>query len=343
MKISIIELIFILGTLLFVTTCDDSQNVTNVSATNENLIEYPCMTSDEDCLNVLDVKGGTFQFFSSFNIDSLFNIKGAIIVIHGHQRSGDVYFEKMNSVLSELGLTDSILVLAPKFITLYEKDSQTDFYWNTTSWKWGLQSYSNFNGETISSYEIIDTLLNRLTNNIMFPHLENILLTGMSSGAAFVQMFSASKENNLINDAVLDYAVVNSQYFLHPDPRRLMSDGSISIPENCEIYNKWPLGFDELSPYMDLIGSHQLESFFLSNRVQYFVGENDTNTDNITQGCQYNLVLGINRYDKNINFINYLDGLYPNNKHYLLIIPNIGHSTNAFSSVVFKDYLGSVF
>ena len=329
--------------LLVMTSCDEPVDITDVSGDDFQEIEYPCLTSSEDCINTLNVKGGTFRFFSSFHIDSLSDVSGAIISVHGNNRGGDNYFDKMIAVTSDLGMSDDVLVIAPKFITQYEQSIDTDLYWNTTSWKWGLQSYSNVIGERVSSFELIDTLLNRLTNKTFFPQMENILITGMSSGAAFVQMFSASKENNDYNDVDIHFAVVNSQYFIHPDPLRLMSDGSLSVPENCDSYNDWPLGLDELSIYMDSYGKEQLKSKFLSNSVQYFIGENDTSTDNITNGCQYEFILGSNRYDKNINFISYLDTLYPSNQHQLTVIPNIGHSTNAFSSNIFNGYLNTIF
>ena len=46
--------------------------------------------------------------------------------------------------------TDEILIIAPKFITNYEKTYNSDWYWNTTSWKWGMQSYNSPLGESVA-------------------------------------------------------------------------------------------------------------------------------------------------------------------------------------------------
>ena len=64
------------------------------------------------------------------------------------------------------------------------------------------------------------------------PYIENIVLTGHSSGAAFTHLMSSTKESNLYNDVNIEFAVVNNQYFLHPDSIRMLQDGSFSILDN---------------------------------------------------------------------------------------------------------------
>ena len=329
---------------LFLTwmACDEPVNVTDVSGSDDHPIEYPCLYSSEDCTSLLYAKGGTFEFYSSFHIDSSSLVRGAIISVHGNTRNGNDYFDKMTSVVSGMGLRDDVMVIAPKFITEYEKNNETDWYWSTTSWKWGLESYSSPSGQTVSSFELIDSLLNRLSDKTLFPYIENIVLTGHSSGAAFTHLLSSTKESNLYNDVNIEFAVVNNQYFLHPDSIRMLQDGSFSILDNCGVYNKWPHGLDDLSPYMESIGKSIARSNFLSNRVLYFIGVNDTDSDGITSGCQYEN-LGINRFDKNVNYNIYMDSLHENHNHEIVQIENIGHTTNAFSSNIFTEYLNTVF
>ena len=217
--------------LFFSNGCNDSVQVTDVTGDQNNLVEYPCLSSTEDCLNLIEIDGGIFQSYSSFHIDSLSEVKGAIITIHGHSRNADDYFDKMMSIVSGQGLKDEVMVVSPKFITLYEQSTDTDWYWNTTSWKWGLQSYTS-NGNNVSTFELIDSLLSRLSDKDLFPQLTDILVTGHSSGAAFVHMYSSTKQNNTFNSTNLHFSVVNNQYFLHPDSTRLLPNGSLSVIEN---------------------------------------------------------------------------------------------------------------
>ena len=120
--------------LLFEIGCEDSVVVTDVSGNYANTVEYPCLSSSNDCLSSMSVNGGTFPFFSSFHLDSISGVKGAVITIHGHSRNADDYFDKMISVINGENLKDEVLVVSPKFNTLYEQSLETDWYWNTTSW-----------------------------------------------------------------------------------------------------------------------------------------------------------------------------------------------------------------
>ena len=48
-------------------------------------------------------------------------------------------------------------------------------------------------------------------------------------------------------------------------------------------------------------------------------------------------------YEKNMNYKTYMNLVYPSNQHGFTIIPNLGHTTNTYSSNIFKQYLVSVF
>ena len=150
--------------LLISNGCNDPAQVTDVTGDQSNFVEYPCLSSADDCINIIEIDGGNFQFYSSFHIDSsVSEIKGAIITIHGHSRNADDYFNKMISIVSGQGLKDEIMIISPKFITLYEQSTDADWYWNTTSWKWGLQSYTSSMGNNVSTFEVVDSLLSRLS------------------------------------------------------------------------------------------------------------------------------------------------------------------------------------
>ena len=77
--------------LFIINGCKDSTEVTDVTGYQSNFIEYPCLASTDDCLNIMEIGGG-ISTYSSFHIDSLSEVKGAIITIHGHSRNADDYF-----------------------------------------------------------------------------------------------------------------------------------------------------------------------------------------------------------------------------------------------------------
>jgi hypothetical protein len=327
--------------LLTVFSCEDIP-VTDVSGRANTQRESPCLSEATNCLDTLKIDRGSFNYYSSFDLDSSHNIKGAIITVHGATRNGDDYFERMVSVVQELGLEEEIAVIAPLFITLYEKQNDLDWYWNTTSWKWGNQSYMSDLGESVSSFEVVDEVLLKLSNQNQFPSLSQVLITGHSSGAAFTQTYSSTKENNQYENFMIRFAVANSQYFLYPDSSRYSNQG-VYVPTNCNNYDNWPLGFTENNPYIDTLGVENAKRSFLSNKVDYFIGQNDIGTSDMTSGCGYE-ILGENRYEKTVWFNSYMDISHPENQHNCSIVPDVGHnSAGMFSSEIFKNYLNDLF
>lgn len=322
-------------------SCNEPSKITDVSGENK-IVEYPCLSASSDCINILDVSTGTFQVFSSFHIDSSSDVRGAVITIHGNSRNADDYFEKMISIMGSQVSADEIMVLSPKFITSYEKTLDSDWYWNTTSWKWGMQSYTSALGASASSFQTIDSLLSKLSNKSLFPELSDIVIVGHSSGAAFVHMYSYTKSKNLFKGLNIHFAVVNNQYFVHPGSTRLQPDGSVSTFEDCNNYDNWPYGLGNLNAYMQIIGRPVAKDNFIGNKVDYFIAQNDTETEGITAGC-YHDILGSNRFEKTINYMTYMDIIFPENHHQHTIIPNLGHSTNTLSSDVFRSFIDSIF
>ena len=98
---------------------------------------------------------------------------------------------------------------------------------------------------------------------------------------------------------------------------------------------------DELREQADSESSNSKNNF-LSNKVDYFIAELDTETGDITSGCQYEF-LGNNRYEKNMNYMGYMNMIYPGNQHGFTIIPGLGHTTNTYTSATFIEYIGSIF
>ena len=95
--------------------CEETVSVTDVSNVGGSVIDYPCLSSSEDCINTMNVSSGTSQMYSSFHIDSISEVRGVIITIHGHTRNADDYFDKMVSVVSSQGLKEDIILISPQF------------------------------------------------------------------------------------------------------------------------------------------------------------------------------------------------------------------------------------
>ena len=327
--------------LVLIINCEETK-VTNVSEDQSSQAEYPCLSDASNCLDSIKIKGGTFNFYSSFSLDSVNSVSGVIICTHGATRNGDDYFNRMVSLIKEMNLENEILIIAPQFITLYEKRNETDWYWNTTSWKWGNQSYMSNNGVSVSSFEVIDSLLFRMSIKTNFLNLSTVLITGHSSGAAFTHTYASTKTNNQFEQLKVDFAVVNNQYFLYPDSNRLLSQ-SLYLPIDCNNYNDWPLGFTDCNPYIENLGIDMARSNIIQNKINYFVGSDDTQTSDMTSGCGYDII-GENRFEKTVSFNTYMDISFAENQHAYDVIQGVGHnSAGMFLSEEFKSYLNVIF
>ena len=86
-KLSILLLVLIIN-------CEEVE-VTNVSGSSLNQKEYPCLSDASNCLDSIKIKGGSFNFYSSFSLDSINNISGAIVCTHGATRNGNDYFNNL--------------------------------------------------------------------------------------------------------------------------------------------------------------------------------------------------------------------------------------------------------
>ena len=316
--------------------------VTDVYNEEPITAEYPCVSDALNCLDSINIEGGSVNLYSSFSLDSVNLVSGAIIVVHGATRNGDDYFNRMISTIKSVGLEDSIMVIAPQFITEYEKVHSKDWYWNTTSWKWGNQSYMNGSQISISSFEVIDYLLSRVANTNKFPNLSKVLITGHSSGSAFTHTFASTKSNNTFRNLKIDFAVINNQYFLYPDSNRFLN-GALFTPNDCSNYNDWPLGLTDPNPYIENLGVEVASINLIGNRIDYFIGSNDTQINDMSSGCAYQ-ILGEHRFQKTINFNDYLDISFENNLHQYTVVQGIGHSsTGMFFSNEFKSYINELF
>ena len=108
------KIFFLFFILLY--SCTEEKSVTDVGGViPQNDDQFPCLNSTSDCLNTLILGSDsewTFDYYSSFPLDSIWNVTGAIIVIHGFNRNADEYFENMLSVVQSLDLEDRIIVLS---------------------------------------------------------------------------------------------------------------------------------------------------------------------------------------------------------------------------------------
>ncbi len=312
--------------LIIFCSCAEEKSVTDVgSAIPQNDDQFPCLNSTTDCLNTLNLGSDsewTFNYYSSFPLDSMWNVTGAIIVVHGFNRNADEYFENMLSVVQSLNLEDQVIVIAPDFSTQDDNPGDQEILWTANSWKQGSLSVYKTNKQQLSSFAVIDTIIFDLKNEQYYPNLNTILVTGHSAGAQFTYLYSATNNiENTLNDKQLLYAVANSSSYLYLNELR-QADSDYYIPTDCNDYNNWPFGLQDRNNYASNISSYDIIDQVIQRNVNYFNGLLDTASS--TYGCQYTLQ-GANRLDTGQRHFNFLNYYFPSHNHSFNTVSGASH------------------
>ena len=93
-----------------------------------------------------------------------------------------------------------------------------------------------------SSFEVIDSILSKLSNEQLFRQLSDVIITGHSSRCSICSHVFFFKTKQLFQRIKPHFAVVNNQYFTHPDSTRMQPNGSLTALDDCDGYNDWPYG-----------------------------------------------------------------------------------------------------
>ena len=318
------KIFFLFFILLY--SCTEEKSVTDVGGViPQNDDQFPCLNSTSDCLNTLILGSDsewTFDYYSSFPLDSIWNVIGAIIVIHGFNRNADEYFENMLSVVQSLDLEDRIIVIAPDFSTQDDNPDDQEILWTSNSWKVGSLSVYKTNKQQLSSFSVIDKIITDLNNEQNYPDLNTILVTGHSAGAQYTYLYSATNPvENTLNNKELLYAVANSSSYLYLNELR-EADSNYYIPSDCNNYNDWPFGLEDRNNYASNSSASEIIDQVIQRNVNYFNGLLDTAS--LAYGCEYTLQ-GANRLDTGQRYFDFLNYYFPNHSHSFNTVSGASH------------------
>ena len=318
------KIFFLFFILLY--SCTEEKSVTDVGGViPQNDDQFPCLNSTSDCLNTLILGSDsewTFDYYSSFPLDSIWNVTGAIIVIHGFNRNADEYFENMLSVVQSLDLEDRIIVIAPDFSTQDDNPDDQEILWTSNSWKVGSLSVYKTNKQQLSSFSVIDKIITDLNNEQNYPDLNTILVTGHSAGAQYTYLYSATNPvENTLNNKELLYAVANSSSYLYLNELR-EADSNYYIPSDCNNYNDWPFGLEDRNNYASNSSASEIIDQAIQRNVNYFNGLLDTAS--LAYGCEYTLQ-GANRLDTGQRYFDFLNYYFPNHSHSFNTVSGASH------------------
>lgn len=306
----------------------------------------PCLTVG-DCLSSVELTGsrgeGTFEFYANYPIyeekAEWENLTHALIVVHGASHDPQNYYGYLSNTFENQGISESTILIAPFFRSTATGNSN-DFFWANTAWRRGSESS---NANKISSFEVVDKLIEQLSDKSRFPVLEKIIITGHSSGAAFTHVYAgASKAHARFPEIDFEYVVANSQFFYYPSEQRVNeATNQLYVPGGCPAYMVWPLGYNAIPPYLAGVSAATYNAQFVSRKISYLIGNgNQADPTLNTTDCE-NTLQGSSRFKRGDNMFRYMELAFQGtHQHKRYIVNGIGHDGQGmYQSNEFKDLL----
>ncbi len=276
------------------------------------------------------------------------DIKRVVIMVHGRLRDADKYFDlTMRAAKASNALADT-LIIAPQIISTADA-ARHDLApnlarWKTEAWLGGDTGKGPF---PVSSFEVMDSIIAQLVDRTRFPHLERIVVAAHSGGAQFVQRYAlVGRADQVITTAGLQpyaegldatagkgpvihlrYVVANPSSYVYFDATRPRAAGS------CRDVDRWRYGVNDPVSYAQGSDMKALEQRYLTRRVIYLLGGNDTDPNHsaLDKSCMAE-AQGAHRLERGNNYFAHvlkrakLQGI--SLRHTRVEVPGIAHEAD---------------
>ena len=272
-------------------------------------------------------------FSNESNFENNDDVKRIIIVVHGQNRNANDYFEYIEEAAISTSLINETLIFSPQFLTsqdinYWSLDSSFVFWSGTTQWTGGdLSSSTEENPRSyfLSSFSIIDSVIYSFLDT--YSSLEDLVLIGNSAGGQLVNRYLSG--TTLSGDGKIRYVVCAPSHYLYFNDKRSLNNFETPIfwgePENCNGYNNYRYGLDNLNDYMSSSSIDSIRSRYYRKKVHYLVGDLDFGGTNY---CQSNLQ-GENRFQRAIVYYQHLLDFFGTEiifNHKISLVEGVSHS-----------------
>jgi len=144
--------------------------------------------------------------------------------------------------------------------------------WGVEDWKSGRPALAP---APVSVFDAVDTIVARLADKRLFPHLRTIVIAGHSAGGQLVQRYAAVGHANARagTGIAVRYVVANPSsylYFGNARPKPLAPDD-----KPCHAVDHWPYGFEGRLPAYVQVTPAQAEATYVAQDLVYLLGTDD--------------------------------------------------------------------
>ncbi len=299
---------------------------------------------DQVCRHQIVYGDRVFDFLERRGGQNLESLEQIIVVVHGLQGSAKNALKVGVAVAKELASDKASLVLAPEFLEIAPRVHESSvrlFWWGRSNWRGGDLSYEK-NTVRVSSFTILDDLLQRYLSQDQMPRLKTVIILGHSAGGQYVQRYAIGTDiDKKFPSIQFVFGVANPSTYLYLNSQRpiLGAEGGFSVPteSGCQ-WNAGHFGLESRNDYFLNIPIDDLRRSYLNRAVIYALGmsDNDPNHFQLSKSICAQLQ-GAHRLERGENYVRHLDTFFPGHRHTLIRVKGVGH--NASKMFLSKEFV----
>jgi pimeloyl-ACP methyl ester carboxylesterase len=269
------------------------------------------------------------------------DVTRAIIVLHGALRNAESAFTAIQRAAALAGEAGRhVLILAPQFLSEVDEvryPIPLDVpVWSVDEWKDGGLSEIRRDDSTdhrLSSFALMDALLQMLSDRMQWPALDLVLLAGHSAGGQFVQRYAAAGRapTGLSHHGIRTrFLVANPSSYLYFDERRPMEHGFAPFPQaRCRGFDHYKYGLEAPNPYVATQTPQAMKWHYARQQVIYLLGTLDADAAHpfLDRSCAAR-AQGPSRLARGQAYFQYLPlvlGREVVKRHHQVLVEGVGH------------------
>jgi pimeloyl-ACP methyl ester carboxylesterase len=269
-----------------------------------------------------------------------------VILIHGRLRNADTYFQLARQARAAAGGDESdTLLVVPQFlasadVTAHGLSADT-LHWDWTGWMGGDAALG---AAPLSSFDVLDAILDGLAVREQFPSLTSVVIAGHSGGGQVAQRYAvlARGEARLAERGVaVRYVIANPSSYVYFDAQRPTGDGGFAPfdASRCPGFDDWKYGLNRLPAYAQCAGQADcagtLEAAYAGRDVTVLLGSEDCDPAHpaLDTSCAAR-AQGAHRLERGLAYERYMRMRHPAGlRHRTIVIDGFGHDgTGIFTS-----------
>jgi len=282
---------------------------------------------------------GTVQIPICLNTDDLgrrdASVEQAVIVIQGRSRDAVAYHAAIEAARRRVERHD-VLVVAPQFVTSEDLEPLDPppalTTWGSADWSQGDRSDGGASPARISSFELVDRLVEEIARRDQYANLKQITIAGHSAGGQFVQRYAAGTRIDQRGEIParrigVRYIVANPSSYMNLFPRE-----PTAATQGCRGVNEYRYGLNDLNAYLRPIGPEGIRAAYAQKEVTLLLGRLDNQLLDPTKddSCEA-MAQGAHRLGRGIAFLAHLDTHLGREHHRTrrVVVPGVGHNARA--------------